>query len=169
MPSSLWRREPSSRLGGVTIPFVARAPGEGLAAVAAGFFEAPSGGAVVTGAAALSATSGLTATAVLVVPGAAPLSASGGLSGTALLELLGAVALSGAGALSATSMLTAMGAAALSGAGNLVGVIVGDAVALPTVPAVAWRRGASAAWDRRSVTRKTYPGQELARKARGGR
>lgn len=169
MPSSLWRREPSSRLGGVTKPFVAQAPGEGLAAVAAGFFEAPSEGAVVTGAAALAATSNLSGTAALVVLGAAPLSAGGSLSGTALLELLGAVALSGAGALSATSMLTAMGAAALYGTGHLVGAIVGDAVALPTVPAATWRRGASAAWSRRSVTRKTYPGQELARKARGGR
>lgn len=169
MPSSLWRREPSSRLGGVLVPFVAQAPGEGLAAIAAGFFEAPSGGAVVTGAAALSATSGLTATAVLVVPGAAPVTASSGLTGTAMLEVLGAAPLSATAALSATGLLTAVGTALLTGAGNLVGVIVGDGVALPTVAPATWRRGASAAWARRSVTRKTYPGQELARKARGGR
>ncbi len=169
MPSSLWRREPSSRLGGVTVPFVAQAPGEGLAAVAAGFFEAPSGGAVVTGAAALAATSNLTATAVLVVAGAATLTASSGLTGTAVLQVLGAAPLSATATLSATGLLTAVGTALLAGSGHLVGVIVGDAGALPTAAAVAWRRGAHAAWSRRSMTRKTYPGQELARKARGGR
>lgn len=168
MPSSLWRREPSSRLGGVLVPFVAQAPGEGLAAVAAGFFEAPSEGAVVTGAAALSATSNLSGTAALVVLGAAPLSAVGSLSGTAVLELLGAAALAGSGALSATGLLAAMGAAALSGTGHLVGAIVGDAVALPTVRTPPARRR-PAAWGR-TVTRKTaYPGQEIARRARGGR
>lgn len=169
MPSSLWRREPSSRLGGVLVPFVAQAPGEGLAAVAAGFFEAPSGGAVVTGAAALDATSNLTATAVLVVAGAATLTASGSLSGTAILQVLGAAPLSATASISAAGLLTAIAAATLSGTGHLVGVIDGDAIALPTVPAAAWRRGAAAIWARRSVTRKTYPGQELARKARGGR
>lgn len=169
MPSSLWRREPSSRLGGVLVPFVAQAPGEGLAAVAAGFFEAPSGGAVVTGAAALAATSNLTAPAVLVVAGAATLTATCGLTGTAVLQVLGAAPLSATATLSATGLLRAFGTAPLTGAGNLVGVIVGDGVALPTAAPAAWRRGFAAAWAGRSVTRKTYPGQELVRKARGGR
>lgn len=169
MPSSLWRREPSSRLGGVLVPFVAQAPGEGLASVAAGFFEAPSGGAVVAGAAALSATSVLTATAVLVVPGAAPATATSGLTGTAVLHVLGSAPLTSTAALSATGLLTAFGTAPLTGAGNLVGVIVGDGVAVPTAAPATWRRGFAAAWSGRSVTRKTYPGQERARKASGGR
>ncbi len=127
------------------------------------------GSATVTGSATLGATSNLTATAVLVVAGAATITATSGLTGTAMLQVLGAAPLSATATLSATGLLTAVGTALLAGAGNLVGVIVGDGIALPTVPAVAWRRGASAAWSRRSVTRKTYPGQELARKARGGR
>lgn len=191
MALSVWRREPSGRLGGVVVPFAAGAPGDALAGIANGFFEATTGGATVTGSATLTGTSALAASGLVRVLGTSEIAGTGVLTGSGHMTVLGAVSLSGASALSATGQRIAVGAAALSGVGSLTGsarlsvhgaatlsgigtlyaVVVGDAVAMPAAARRTWRPGWASAVARQSKTKTPtlYPGLAVARKARGGR
>lgn len=176
-----------------TVTFAAGAPGEALAVIANGFFEASAGGATVTGSAALTGTSALAASGLVRVLGASEIAGAGVLTGSGRVNVLGAVSLSGTSTLSATGQRTAVGAATLPGAGALTGsarlsvhgaatltgvgtlyaVIVGDAVAMPTAARRTWRPGCCAAARQAQVRAQSravgaYPGLAVARKARGG-
>lgn len=170
MALSVWRREPSGRLGGVVVPFSAGAPGEALAGIANGFFEAASGGATVTGSASLAGSGPLTSTGRVLVLGAGTLAAASALTASGQRIAVGAGALSGASSLAGSARLAIFAVGTLHGAGSLLGVVVGDAVALPVAAPRTWRPGYATAAARRSkATATLYPGLAVARKARGGR
>lgn len=88
---------------------------------------------IVEGAATLSGSGALNASALVQVRGAAALSGAGALNAAGMVQVQGAAALSGAGALSAAAMVQVQAAATLTGVGDLVAS--GDAFP-PGVPIV---------------------------------